>query len=70
MPIVGDDKYGEFGKNKALARAAGAHSLKRMFLHAARFQCKHPVSAEPVDLHAQLPAELLQFLTEVLPDAA
>lgn len=70
MPIVGDDKYGEFEKNKALARANGVHSLKRMFLHAARFQCKHPVTAEPVDLHAHLPAELLQFLTAVLPDAA
>ncbi len=70
MPIAGDDKYGDFDCNKALARAGAQPSLKRMFLHALRLRCKHPVSAEPLELQAALPAELKQFLAQVLPQAA
>lgn len=70
LPIAGDDKYGDFDHNKALARAVGSASLKRMFLHAWRFQCTHPVTGKRIDLCAELPAELLQFLGHVLPGAA
>ena len=69
MPIAGDDKYGDFERNKALARAPGEMSLKRMFLHAWRLQCDHPGSSERMELHAPLPAELAQFLYAVLPGA-
>jgi 23S rRNA pseudouridine955/2504/2580 synthase len=69
MPIVGDDKYGDFDKNKALARTMGPAALKRMFLHAARLQCKHPANGEALNFHAQLPSELVHFLTAVLPAA-
>jgi 23S rRNA pseudouridine955/2504/2580 synthase len=69
MPIVGDDKYGDFDRNKALARAAGAHSLKRMFLHAWRLQCDHPATGQRMELHAALPPELASFLLSVLPTA-
>ncbi|MBK6591607.1 MAG: RluA family pseudouridine synthase [Burkholderiales bacterium] len=70
MPIAGDDKYGDFDCNKALARAGAQPSLKRMFLHAWRLRCKHPVSDEPLELLAALPAELTRFVAEVLPQAA
>ncbi len=69
MPIAGDDKYGDFERNKVMARAAGDLSLKRMFLHAWRLQCDHPGSGERMELHAALPAELAQFLHAVLPGA-
>jgi len=67
MPIVGDDKYGNFEVNKSLLRATGAGALKRMFLHAWRLQCKHPVTGEALELKADLPPELMQFLLHALP---
>lgn len=70
LPIVGDDKYGDFEANKALARANSATPLKRMFLHAWRLQCKHPVTGDRLELQAELPAELAQFVRQVLPQAA
>jgi len=70
MPIAGDDKYGDFEHNKALARTGVAVSLKRMFLHAWRLQCNHPATGARMELLADLPEELAQFLTRVLPQAA
>ena len=67
MPIVGDDKYGDFARNRALARATGPAVLKRMFLHAWRFQCKHPSLDQRIDLQAEVPGELQQFLGAVIP---
>ena len=69
MPIAGDDKYGDFERNKALARAPAETSLKRMFLHAWRLQCDHPATGQRMELHAALPLELVQFLQAVLPQA-
>ena len=69
MPIVGDDKYGDFERNKSLARAIGPQSLKRMFLHAWRLQCDHPATGQRMELHAALPPELATFLQDVLPAA-
>ncbi len=57
-PLAGDDKYGDFAWNKALAR----EGLKRMFLHAARVSFVHPASGETMTLGAALPAELAGFL--------
>jgi 23S rRNA pseudouridine955/2504/2580 synthase len=67
MPIAGDDKYGDFEVNKALARATGAGHLKRMFLHAWKFQCNHPDTGKRVELSAHLPPDLSQFLLHALP---
>lgn len=53
-PIAGDDKYGDFELNRQLARAG----LKRMFLHAWRLRLSHPVTGNPLELHAELPDEL------------
>jgi 23S rRNA pseudouridine1911/1915/1917 synthase len=58
FPILGDDKYGDFPLNKALAR----QGLKRMFLHARRLVIRHPLSRDKIVLEAPLPAELLQFI--------
>ncbi len=69
-PIVGDDKYGDFELNKALARATTAPGLKRMFLHAWRLHFNHPASGARVELLADLSAELAQFASRLLPDAA
>ena len=69
MPLIGDDKYGDFEHNKALARGDEGVPLKRMFLHAWRLQCRHPVSNAPLNLEAGLPAELMAFLAAQLPHA-
>lgn len=57
-PIAGDDKYGDFQLNKALAR----HGLKRMFLHAARVEFQHPASGEALTVSAPLAPDLTRFL--------
>ncbi len=66
--IVGDDKYGDFELNKALARDEGGVALKRMFLHAWRFQCNHPATGERVTLQTDLPTELARFLLQAIPE--
>jgi 23S rRNA pseudouridine955/2504/2580 synthase len=58
FPIAGDDKYGDFALNKALARGG----FKRMFLHAHRTIVAHPASGAPLVLEAPLPADLKEFL--------
>ena len=59
-PIAGDDKYGDFERNKRLAR----HGLKRMFLHAGRIEVRHPVTDEPLRISAPLAPELAAFLRQ------
>src|SRR5450631_665719 len=58
FPLAGDDKYGDFAWNKALAR----QGLKRMFLHASRLALQHPVDARPLVFEAPLPADLAEFV--------
>ena len=58
FPIVGDDKYGDFALNKTLQKSG----LKRMFLHSAETNIKHPISKEKLKLIAPLPLELEKFL--------
>ena len=70
LPIVGDDKYGDFDSNKSLARANCLTPLKRMFLHAWRLQYNHPVTGMRLELKADLPMDLAQFLRQVLPQAS
>ncbi len=45
-PIIGDEKYGDFEQNKALAKLG----MKRMYLHAWRLSFQHPTSEQPVSL--------------------
>lgn len=58
FPIVGDDKYGDFAKNRELQR----QGLKRMFLHAWKMSLPHPLQPEQLALLAPLPPALLAFL--------
>lgn len=58
FPIAGDDKYGDFEANKRLAK----QGLKRMFLHAASLEFRHPRTGEPVRVQAPLAPELESFL--------
>lgn len=60
-PIAGDDKYGDYALNKALAKAG----LKRMFLHARRLVIRHPVTSHELVLEAPLPADLAAFLNHI-----
>lgn len=58
FPILGDDKYGDFSLNKALLK----NGLKRMFLHSAETNIRHPISGEKLKLSAPLPEELKKFI--------
>jgi 23S rRNA pseudouridine955/2504/2580 synthase len=75
-PIVGDDKYGDFALNKALARGPGEGALpgvdrarldggrfERMFLHARYLKLPHPVSGADIVLEAPLPPECENLLS-------
>jgi len=66
LPIVGDDKYGDFELNKALQKQTDGSALRRMFLHAWRLQFSHPASGERIELLAPLPPELDKFLAHAL----
>lgn len=71
LPILGDDKYGDFELNKALQKPAvgeGVVPLRRMFLHAWRLQFNHPASGERIELTCPLPPELARFAGQVLPE--
>ena len=65
MPIVGDDKYGDFELNRELARGAGPR-FARMFLHARRLAFDHPASGERLALEAPLPAECVTLLAQLI----
>ena len=58
FPIAGDSKYGDFARNKGLAK----RGLKRMFLHAHSIAFKHPLTGEQMQLTAPLPKELQRFV--------
>jgi 23S rRNA pseudouridine955/2504/2580 synthase len=61
FPIVGDDKYGDFANNKLLQKKG----LKRMFLHSAETNLRHPMSVDKLKLIAPLPAELQKFIEKL-----
>lgn len=64
FPLAGDDKYGDFAWNRALAK----QGLKRMFLHAWHLSLPHPVTGSELKLEAPLPADLAAFVARL--DAA
>ena len=57
LPVLGDDKYGDFEFNRALAR----QGVKRLFLHARRLAFKHPADGARVALASPLPEDMLRF---------
>ena len=66
--IVGDEKYGDFALNKAMARGSAVPGCRfdRMFLHAKTLRFTHPGSNEVIELAAPLPAEC-ETLIHALP---
>ena len=62
FPVLGDDKYGDFANNKALSKKG----LKRMFLHSAETNLRHPVSGDKLKLIAPLPADLQKFMASLV----
>jgi 23S rRNA pseudouridine955/2504/2580 synthase len=61
FPIAGDDKYGDFTWNRALAR----EGLKRMFLHAAALEFAHPLTGARQSVRSELPPELAAHLARL-----
>ena len=62
--IAGDEKYGDFALNKALARgdAVRGQRFERMFLHARQLRFEHPATGEAIELSAPLPRECEDLL--------
>ncbi len=68
-PIVGDEKYGDFALNKALARGervAGCR-FERMFLHARHLRFAHPSTGASIELDAPIPSECANLLQALSP---
>lgn len=64
-PIAGDTKYGNFEINKQLTKIG----LKRMFLHAYEIKFIHPITGVEINIKAELPPELSQFLNNLKPSS-
>lgn len=64
-PIVGDEKYGDFARNKALARGTDGPRFERMFLHARLLRFVHPATGEPIELQAPLPTACRSLLAQL-----
>jgi 23S rRNA pseudouridine1911/1915/1917 synthase len=59
-PVVGDTMYGAHG---TLRSAEGDELVpERNFLHAAELDFKHPQTDEKLEMRAELPAQLVEFL--------
>ena len=61
FPIAGDDKYGDFARNKILMK----QGLKRMFLHAHSIAFNHPLTGDMLQISAPLPKELEGFVARL-----
>src|SRR6202795_1464478 len=62
-PLLGDDKYGDRGRNAELKR----HGLRRTFLHAQSVAFEWPGSGVPFHASAPLPSELAAVLDAITP---
>ena len=58
FPVAGDEKYGDFARNRELAK----RGMPRLFLHAAELDFEHPVSGKAMRLASALPPQLSCFL--------
>jgi 23S rRNA pseudouridine955/2504/2580 synthase len=56
-PVLGDDKYGDAGLNRALAQ----QGVKRLLLHARRLAFAHPLTHAPLRLETPLPADMQRY---------
>jgi 23S rRNA pseudouridine955/2504/2580 synthase len=58
LPLLGDEKYGDYELNKALKK----RQLKRLMLHATRLEFPHPISGELITVDAAPPADYAGFV--------
>ncbi len=56
-PVLGDDKYGDFELNHALAK----QEVKRLLLHARRLSFVHPLTGAALRFDAPLPSDMRRF---------
>jgi 23S rRNA pseudouridine955/2504/2580 synthase len=56
-PVLGDDKYGDFELNHALAKGG----VRRLFLHARRLSFVHPLTGTALRFDAPLPPDMRRF---------
>jgi 23S rRNA pseudouridine955/2504/2580 synthase len=56
-PVLGDDKYGDFGLNHALEK----RGVKRLFLHACHLAFKHPAEGRRIRLESPMPRDMAAF---------
>ena len=61
FPLAGDDKYGDFAWNRALAK----DGLKRMFLHAHRIRFAHPGDGREIVVTSPLPVDLAGYVARL-----
>ena len=66
FPILGDEKYGDFGHNREIKR----DGLKRMALHAWRMAFRHPLTAAPLECVAPLPDGIGSYIAALDRQAA
>lgn len=59
LPLLGDDKYGDFELNKSLK----LQGLKRLMLHATRLELPHPITEQPLLLETAPPPDYAQFVS-------
>ena len=58
-PIIGDSKHGDLHQNRAFSHY---FAVKRLMLHASTIKMMHPVTHEPLTIHANLSEEWLTVL--------
>jgi len=56
-PVLGDDKYGDFDLNRAIAK----QGVKRLFLHAGKLAFSHPLTREHLRFESRLPVDMRGF---------
>lgn len=64
-PIVGDPKYGDFERNRELAR--GPRKFDRMFLHARELRFTHPATGAELTAQAPLPEDCAKLCAPTPP---
>jgi 23S rRNA pseudouridine1911/1915/1917 synthase len=60
FPVIGDALYG--APRVEMVHGTQLPDLGRNFLHAARIRFAHPITGEPLDVRAPLPAELKSYI--------
>lgn len=60
-PIIGDSKHGDLHQNRAFSHY---FAVKRLMLHASSVKIIHPITLNPLTIHAKLSDDWLKILRE------